>query len=225
VTVQLAQVLAAAPGASVYLGQVVSVDADDTLTLTVGGGLLPGVPRLRSYVDPAAGDVVYVLATGGGSSVVIGAEVPRVVEAAPPDELTPVLVNPRELATYDREAETWQVSWQVRQDPTHAGAIFYPLAEMTAALTRRPRAIEVLLFADGAEPLGLTLVENPRPAGVFTTLSPVHLVQVPAGGAWVRLPMAWAAPLGNGVAGGIGIISNTNTAPSVADGTLRVTPL
>jgi hypothetical protein len=225
VTSALVQALATSPGVGVYVAQVLAVGADETLTLTLAGGSVSGVARLASYAAPAVGDVVYVLSTGTGSMVVLGAEVPRVPPPPLPESLPAVEVQASVGATYTRDDQTWTPG-PVTQDPGHVGAFFYPAGALSALFQTPVQAIEIQLMTEGPGPLNLALMGNPAPAGQFVPLSPPHLVTVTAGVmGWVRLPLAWAGPLTNGNAGGVALISDTDTALVTDGGTLRVTPL
>jgi hypothetical protein len=225
VTAALADVLTVGPGVGVYVAQVQDVAADQTLTLLLAGGSVSGVARLASYADPAAGDVVYVLSTGTGSMVVLGAEIARVLPPAQTEPEPPVEVAPSGSATYSRADETWTLG-AVQQDPGHVGAFFYPTGPLAALFQRPVAAIAIRLRTPDPGPLNLALMGNPSAAGVFVPLSPPHLVTVPAETLeWVRLPLAWAGPLTNGTAGGVALISDTDTALITDGGTLRVTPL
>lgn len=73
---RIAQAIAAAPvlsdrGAHRRWGTVTAVGTG-TVDVDIGGSPVPGVPHLRSYTDPEAGDQVLVLVEDG-DLVVIGA--------------------------------------------------------------------------------------------------------------------------------------------------------
>lgn len=223
------------PGVSLNRYPVASVQATaGTLTLTINGGPVPGIPYTAD-LNPAAGQDVFVVGQQGFGMLAFARPAPVTASPAEPPPPAPVLVSPTALLNWSDDRRAWtdeagllrqtQYAGTLHQ-PDLSGAWFYDPAAL-AAVDTPLAAVELEVQRSSGDYLAVVPHTSADSSGPLALETVAPALSSPALGVavWVPLPLSWGARLVAGELRGLALSSADYPATATGRGRLRFTSL